>query len=57
MAHYNYCGICNGITLHEYQMSGGIRWEHCECQLHEVAMSEVLAKLSTIVNGKVKQNA
>ena len=53
MSHYNYCGICQGITLHEYEPSGGIRWEICQEGIHTLTMSEVTAKLSTIVQRKV----
>lgn len=53
MSHYAYCGICQGITLHEYDHLKGIRWELCQEGIHAYEMSVVTAKLSTIIQRKV----
>lgn len=50
MSHYNYCGICQGITLHEYRFENGVRWELCQCELHDIDVLVVTAKLSSIIN-------
>ena len=47
--HYNYCAVCQSVTLHHYEMAG-VRWEHCD---EHIDMSVVIDRLEQTMRGRL----
>jgi hypothetical protein len=50
MGHYNFCGVCNSITEHEYKKQFGVRWELCLSPHYDMIYN--IQRISEYIEGR-----